>query len=117
MTDNMIILHDVQGISRKSGVDQHNCTWTEFEVDYLAEQEDGECSICHERLSNGWMCMEQAGKEVCTDHVVYEEDVVVCTECHRIVPELDIYYTGADGKDYCQHCYDFDKHGVYTETE
>lgn len=44
-----------------------------------------------------------------------DEDLPVCTVCNHTIPELEIFYTGSDGKDYCQHCYDFDEHGVYTE--
>lgn len=66
-----IKLHDIQGIARnKSGLDDHNNAWTEFEVDYSAEQEDGECSICGKTLSSGWMCLD-GGDEVCDSHVEY----------------------------------------------
>ena len=61
-------LHDIQGIARKSGTDEHGNQWIEFEVDYLAEQEDGECSICGAVLSSGWLCLD-GGEEVCAEHV------------------------------------------------
>jgi len=37
----MIKLHDVQGFSRLSGIDEDGCQWIEFEVDYFADQEPG----------------------------------------------------------------------------
>ncbi len=69
----LIILHDMEGFTRLSGTDQHGCVWIQFEVDYLAEQEDGECSICGAELSEGWMCLD-GGDEVCDEHIRYEED-------------------------------------------
>ena len=73
MTDDRTIrLHNIEGISRRSGTDEHGCQWTEFTVDYGAEQEDGECSICGETLSSGWMCLD-GGDEVCADHVELPE--------------------------------------------
>jgi hypothetical protein len=67
-----IILHGVEGIARKTGTDQNGCQWIEFDVDYLAEQEDGECSICGRRISSGWLCLD-GGDEVCARHVEIED--------------------------------------------
>lgn len=67
----MITLDKVQGISRLSGTDEHGNTWVEFEVDYQAEQETGECCICGAELEAGWLCMD-GGDEVCSDHVEYD---------------------------------------------
>lgn len=66
-----IRLHDVTGFSRKSGIDAHGNTWLEFEVDYFAEQEDGECAICGAFLGAGWTCLA-GGEEVCNHHIVIE---------------------------------------------
>ena len=63
-----INLHNVDGISCLSGTDDNGCIWTQFEVDYFADQEDGECDICGEVLSEGWMCLD-GGDEVCDSHV------------------------------------------------
>jgi hypothetical protein len=71
-TNDIIVLHDVQGIARKSGTDQHGLTWVEFDVDYLAEQEDGTCSICGKTISSGWICLD-GDDEACDDHIVIEE--------------------------------------------
>jgi hypothetical protein len=54
----VIILQNIEGVSRKSGIDQHGCQWVEFTVDYLAEQEDGECSICGKTINSGWLCLD-----------------------------------------------------------
>lgn len=70
---NLIILHDVTGFSRKSGVDADGCTWVEFEVDVFAEQLPGVCSICGAELESGWLCMD-GGEEVCDRHVTYADD-------------------------------------------
>lgn len=40
-----------------------------------------------------------------------DEDLPTCTVCKKTVPSQEIYYTGSDERDYCQHCYDYDKHG------
>jgi hypothetical protein len=63
-----ITLNTIEGISRLSGTDENGCEWIQFEVDYLAEQEDGECSICGQTLSSGWTCLD-GGEEVCDSHV------------------------------------------------
>jgi hypothetical protein len=65
----VIILQNIEGVSRKSGIDQHGCQWVEFTVDYLAEQEDGECSICGKTINSGWLCLD-GGDECCDEHVV-----------------------------------------------
>ena len=78
-----IVLHDVQGIARKSGTDEHGNEWVEFEVDAFAEQEPGECSICGETLHDGWMCLD-GGEEVCSSHVEYTDtDVANAMESMR----------------------------------
>jgi hypothetical protein len=63
-----IVLHNVEGIARKSGTDPNGCQWVQFEVDYLAEQEEGECCICGRTLTAGWLCLD-GGDEVCDEHV------------------------------------------------
>jgi len=63
-----ITLTDIQGIARKSGTDEDGNQWVEFEVDYGAGQEEGECSICGAVLSDGWMCLD-GGDEVCAEHI------------------------------------------------
>ena len=66
---NTIELFDVGGTSRLSGEDAQGCVWTQFEVDYQAEQEAGECIICEAQIPfTGWMCMD-GGDEVCEYHV------------------------------------------------
>jgi hypothetical protein len=70
--ENTIRLHDVQGIVHKDGIDEHGNAWTMFTVDYLAEQEPGECVICGAELEEGWMCLD-GGNEVCASHVEIAE--------------------------------------------
>jgi hypothetical protein len=65
-----IKLSNVAGIARLSGTDENGCYWIEFEVDYFAEQEPGECSICGAELASGWMCLD-GGEEVCSEHIEY----------------------------------------------
>jgi hypothetical protein len=57
------------GISRRTAIDEHGNSYTEFEVDYFAEQSDGECAICGRRISSGWLCLD-GGEEYCVDCVV-----------------------------------------------
>jgi len=66
--EEIIKLRDIQGIARLSGTDENGNVWTQFEVDYMAEQEDGECCICGARLETGWLCSD-GGDEVCNKHV------------------------------------------------
>ena len=61
-------LTDIEGISRLSGTADNGSKWIQFEVDYLAEQTDGLCSICGNILSSGWMCLD-GGEEVCSEHI------------------------------------------------
>ena len=68
-----ITIYDATGVSRLSGTDYQGNTWTQFEVDYLAEQEDGECTICHAVLEEGWMCLD-GGDEVCNSHIRLERE-------------------------------------------
>jgi len=67
-TNERVILSDVSGIARKSGTDQHGNRWVEFEVDYQAEQEPGECCLCGAELESGWVCLD-GGDECCEKHV------------------------------------------------
>jgi len=69
MVTDKIYLNNISGMGRLSGVDEHGNSWIEFEVDYFAEQIDGECDICGEELTYGWMCLD-GGEEVCEDHVI-----------------------------------------------
>jgi len=66
----MIKLTNIEGISRLSGTDEQGNAWIQFEVDYFAEQLEGECHICGEPLADGWMCLD-GGDEVCSDHVEF----------------------------------------------
>ena len=68
-----ITLKNIDGFSRLSGEDENGCCWVEFEVDYFAEGEDGECSICGRRIASGWMCLD-GGEEVCDKHLKLPKD-------------------------------------------
>jgi hypothetical protein len=72
MSQATIKLTNIQGIARKSGTDQDGLAWIEFEVDELAEQTTGECSICGAEIASGWLCLD-GGDEACDEHVEYEE--------------------------------------------
>lgn len=66
----IIRLCKIEGTARLSGEDTEGGHWTQFEVDYLAQEEDGECNICGAVLSSGWLCLD-GGDEICDEHVVY----------------------------------------------
>mgnify|MGYP003148104174 CR=1 FL=1 len=72
LREERIYLHDRIGITTFSGIDRDGNTWIEFVVDYFAEQVDGECAICGETLSQGWMCLN-GGDEVCSSHIKWEK--------------------------------------------
>lgn len=63
-----ITLHNIEGFARKSGIDQDGNHWIQFEVDYMAEQEPGECCICGAVTESGWLCLD-GGEECCDSHV------------------------------------------------
>ena len=63
-------LTNIEGIARKSGIDDDGCEWIEFDTDYFAEQEPGVCAICGATIESGWMCLD-GGDEVCSEHVTY----------------------------------------------
>ena len=56
------------GISRLDGVCNEGAEWTQFQVDYLAEQTDGECVECNKTISEGWLCLD-GGEEACNECV------------------------------------------------
>lgn len=76
-----IRLKDVEGIARLSGTDEYGNIWLQFEVDHLAEQEEGECCICEAVLEEGWLCLD-GGEEVCYEHVTF-------TDQHSQVVRID----------------------------
>ena len=77
----MITLHNIQGSSRKSGTDHQGNVYIQFEVDYFAEQQTGECADCGTEIESGWLCLD-GGEEYCDAHVRY------CVESERNSPEL-----------------------------
>ena len=56
-----IQLHDIEGSTVLSGVDDHGCQWIQFEVD--------------------WLCLD-GGNEVCSHHV---ESPAADTDSRRLV--------------------------------
>jgi hypothetical protein len=73
----VVRLKGIEGISRLSGEEAGTgCQWTQFTVDYGAEQEDGECSICGATLRSGWLCLD-GGEEVCSKHVHYVSELAL----------------------------------------
>jgi hypothetical protein len=63
-------LTDIQGFMRLSGVDEYGNHYIQFEVDYMAEQEIGECSLCGEKMDSGWLCLD-GGDEYCNQCISY----------------------------------------------
>ena len=52
--------------ANRHGVCDDGAYWTEFDVDYLAEQIDGQGEMCNKTSNNGWRCHdggEEAGNE------------------------------------------------------
>ncbi len=52
-----------------TNLDPDGCLWVEFEIDELAGEEPGECSICNAETRAGWLCLDCAGEEMCASHV------------------------------------------------
>lgn len=69
----IITLTNIEGIARLSGTDEAGNKWVQFKVDYFAEQTDGECIICEDTLTSGWLCLD-GGEEVCSSHIAYGGD-------------------------------------------
>ena len=88
MTIETIILQNVTGFASRSGEDTNGCKWVEFEVDYGAEQTDGECCICDATISHGWLCLD-GGDEVCADHVLTDPDEIAdfAHKCQQLLAE------------------------------
>ena len=70
-----IKLHDIQGIVRKSGIDEEGCSWLQYELeqDFSTIDDDGEpledtCCICGEKITSGWLCGD-GGETACNDCV------------------------------------------------
>lgn len=82
----MITLHNVEGIASKSGMDSAGNLYIDFEVDYFAEQMDGECAQCGAVLSGGWMCLD-GSEEFCYDHVRFCKYPDQCKQCERLIKE------------------------------
>ena len=85
----MITLHNINGISRLSGQDEQGNVFVEFEVDYLAEQQDGECTECDEIINMGWQCLD-GGEEYCSSHIQFCDDnnLGACSDCERLVGKI-----------------------------
>ncbi len=54
--------------ANRHGVCDDGAYWTEFDVDYLAEQIDGQCEMCNKTINNGWRCHD-GGEEACNECV------------------------------------------------
>ena len=64
------IIPDKNSIVRQSGIDKEGNHYIDFEVDYFAEQQTGECSICGEELESGFICLD-GGEEFCGSHIIF----------------------------------------------
>ena len=82
------------GISRLDGVCEEGAEWTQFEVDYLAEQTDGECVECRKTINEGWLCLD-GGEEACNECVTViqpdEADASLTTEDIHLDQYRDTY--------------------------
>jgi hypothetical protein len=67
-----IQLNNIRGYDGNLCQDLDGLFWTQFEVDYFAEQLDGECDICQATISSGWLCLD-GGEEICSDHVTIND--------------------------------------------
>jgi hypothetical protein len=76
----VIRLHDLDGVDTFTGTDDDGCVWSQFQVDALAEQESGSCSICGATLHSGWHCLD-GGEEVCDSHVQFITSEVASGNC------------------------------------
>ena len=81
MREKLTIKSDGMGIAKLSGTDNHGMVWTQFEVDYLAEDliingvyqvSDGTCSACQDQISEGWLCLDDS-EELCDECVDFQE--------------------------------------------
>jgi len=63
-----ITLHDVTGISRKGGTDEHGNAWLEYTLETLEDGPDT-CDICEAEIESGWLCMD-GGEVVCNEHII-----------------------------------------------
>ena len=61
---------DKDRFARQGGVDENDNHFIDFEVDYFADQDTGECSICGKELESGFICLD-GGEEFCSDHIIF----------------------------------------------
>lgn len=78
----MITIHNVGGVAIKSGQDHQGNMFTQFFVDYLAEQTDGECAQCGAEIDMGWMCLD-GGEEYCFEHIRECKYPDSCDKCRQ----------------------------------
>ena len=71
MREKLTIKSDGMGIAKLSGTDNHGMAWTQFEVDYLAEETDGTCSACQDEISHGCLCLDDS-EELCNECLDFE---------------------------------------------
>jgi len=67
ISQKIVRLHDIQGIARKRGTDEHGNAWIEDECN----DESMTCEICGAEIWSGWTCLD-GGEFVCAEHVEYE---------------------------------------------
>lgn len=72
LVDEVIVLGGIHEIT-EVGIDQNGAAWTPFAVDYFAEQEAGECSICEREIEEGWLCLDDGSQEVCAEHIYFAD--------------------------------------------
>lgn len=58
-----------------SYMDDGGAAWSYAVIDHMAEQEDGECSVCGADMDfDLYLCLDDGSFEVCTDCVVISDD-------------------------------------------
>lgn len=70
-----ITLHNVAGVSRKSGTDEHDLQWIQYELDPFCMDDLtqlDECCLCGAAIASGWLCLDD-GDVCCDEHVAYED--------------------------------------------
>jgi len=67
--DKLIRLSNIEGIARKSGIDQHGNRWIEYSLDFPDDPDyKDECCVCGKLIQEGWLCGD-GGEVACYDCV------------------------------------------------
>ena len=61
------------GTARRTATCEENCSFIEFEVDWLAGEDVDFCTVCELAIETGWLCLD-GGNVYCHEQVEVIKD-------------------------------------------